>query len=74
MRRRRQRVRHPRECDLCGDPYLRVNRVRVWTTRNPGHRDGWELTDVRACIRCAPVAQVQRAVRIISVRPVRRSA
>lgn len=58
----------PRCCSECGAPYYRANRLRVWTSTNPGHRLGWIKEDLRLCIRCFDSRKAQRVVTLASVR------
>lgn len=57
-------------CDGCGKPYYRANRLRLWTDRNPGHREGWRKLDEKLCLTCSDTRQTQRIVSVISIRPV----
>ena len=56
-----------RKCDGCQKTYHRVNKIRVWTVRNIGHRVGWENADMRLCIKCLSDKTAQRIVTIGSV-------
>lgn len=57
-----------RECDRCGKPYWRVNRVHVWTVRNPGHREGWHKIEEKLCMKCCNEGQARRMAVMVGVR------
>ena len=59
---------HHRQCDTCGKPYHRVNKLRVWVARNPGHRDGWISRDVRLCNFCMDQQHARRILTVAAVR------
>ena len=56
-----------RFCTSCGTWYSRVNRVRMWTERNVGHREGWRVEEARLCNACAPVTMVTRVMQDVGV-------
>lgn len=48
-----------RQCDRCGKVYHRCHRIRLWTTTNFGHRDGWGKLEQKICCRCMSGAESQ---------------
>jgi hypothetical protein len=60
--------RRPRICTGCGGPYWRANRVRLWTTQNPGHRDGWQKVDDVYCTNCVPATLATRILGVTQIR------
>lgn len=62
-----------RKCDLCHKVYNRSNRIRVWTVRNFGHRDGWVKMDLKVCNRCMDDKQAQRMLSVASIRIVKKA-
>jgi hypothetical protein len=63
----RLRARTHKRCDNCLAPYYRSNRIRVWTTVNPGHRAGWMKEDVKLCIKCFSAKKAERVVSLASI-------
>jgi hypothetical protein len=60
--------RKQRVCDNCGSTYWRSNRVRVWTERNPGHRDGWQKMERKLCCNCVNEGQARRTASFLGLR------
>jgi hypothetical protein len=67
MRRNKAHKTH-KICDRCGKTYWRSNRLRLWTTTNPGKRDGWAKDDVRLCTGCMAQSQARQAAHVVSAR------
>lgn len=42
-----------RRCSHCKKRYLRRNVTEVWTTRNEGHRYGWQKDTAKVCMDCS---------------------
>jgi hypothetical protein len=57
-----------RDCHRCGQWYLRRDQLEVWSTRNPGHRDGWKKSIVKVCMHCATEQQSRRLLMLASVK------
>lgn len=60
--------RAPRTCDRCGKPYWRSNTFRLWTIRNPGHRDGWGKIEEKLCNNCCNEGMARRTAVMYGVR------
>lgn len=59
-----------RACSNCGAWYYRVNKLHLWTRRNPGHRTGWVKIDERLCLRCSTEKQTMRVCAVLAVKAV----
>ncbi len=57
-----------KQCANCGNGYYRRNRLQLWTSRNPGKRDGWTQADVRLCLTCSPQEQTSHLMTVASVK------
>lgn len=58
----------PWQCDKCHKRYHRVNKMRVWPTRNPGRRHGWDVEEIYLCTECMDTRQAQHVIRVAQVK------
>jgi len=63
-----------RTCAICQKVYSRSNRLRIWTVRNFGKRDGWVKEDLKVCNFCMNQSQSSRVLMIASMKPDRKRA
>lgn len=57
-----------RRCSVCGNPYYRSNRCRMWLVQAPGQRLGWVKEDIIVCTKCDKGAKhANRIMTIIQV-------
>jgi hypothetical protein len=56
-----------RECDACGQPYYRGNRLRVWRVVQDHDRMLYERTDSKLCTKCLKARSVAAVIRLTSV-------
>ena len=72
-----KRAHHPRQtttstrrrnCEHCGEPYYRRNLFEAWTSRNPGHRDGWNKLSRRTCLSCTTTKTANRILMVVDTR------
>ena len=59
-----------RACTSCRKWYYRVNKMDLWTGRNPGHRVGWYKQEVRLCVECCTKQMASRVITVAHVRVV----
>jgi len=57
-----------RSCEHCGESYYRRNLFEAWTSRNPGHRDGWNKTARRTCLGCTTTKVANRILMVVDTR------
>lgn len=67
------RRHRPKQCDTCGRPYYRRNKLEGWTGQNPGHRGGWVKTELFVCTFCQPAGVTERVIALASLRVVKGS-
>ena len=57
-----------RSCEGCGESYYRRNLFEAWTSRNPGHRDGWNKLSRRTCLSCTTTKTANRILMVVDSR------
>ena len=57
-----------KECEKCGHPYYRRNKIEVWTGQNPGKRSGWLKEELKICNTCMPQMAAQRLLVRMDIR------
>lgn len=57
-----------RRCEHCGESYYRRNVLEAWTSRNPGHRDGWNKSKRKTCLGCTTTKVANRILMVVDTR------